>query len=490
MTDSRVFREGCGVSDVHTAVPARLAGAAHTPDATAEFARFIAGTRFEDIPADAIAATKRSVFDTIGVMLAGSGPHGTARRIVGMLERWGGAPESTVIGHAARLPAPHAAFANGAMAHQYDFDDTHDEAVAHPTANSLSAGLAVAEALGDCSGRELLRAIVLANDVSCRLGLAVKGSLYEYAWTRPPVIGIYGATSAAAALLKLEPQEIESAFGLTLHQTGNTLECLYATGSEVRGLRDGFSSRSGVTAAYMAQAGVRGDRSALEGRFGLFNAFFRGEYRREALVEQLGRRFEAARISIKPWPSARETHAALQAVLDLKAMHKLDADAVREVRLHVGRTNLEFCEPAAARRRPAGRMDALSSLPFAVAVALRHGNVPLSAYTDAAIADPVVLALADRVTWQVDEARSGDGTIEGATVEIETTAGAKHRHSVRHGTGHPDHPLTDEVVLRKFEGCGAMAHRPPSASAAEALWQAVQSLETMSVREFAQLLPR
>lgn len=183
--------------------PAATASA--QPDATADFARFLCQTRFEDLPPAVIAATKRSIFDTVGVMLAGSGPNGTARKIVGMLERWGGTPESTVIGHAVKLPAPSAAFANGAMAHQYDFDDTHDEAVAHPTANSLSAALVVAEARGDVSGKEFLRAIALANDVSCRLGLAVIGSLYEYPWTRPPIIGIYGATSAASVLLGLAP---------------------------------------------------------------------------------------------------------------------------------------------------------------------------------------------------------------------------------------------------------------------------------------------
>ena len=142
--------------------PAPGAATSAQPDAAADFAKFLCETRYEDIPAAAIAATKRSIFDTVGVMLAGSGPNGTARKIVGMLERWGGTPESTVIGHAAKLPAPHAAFANGSMAHQYDFDDTHDEAVAHPTANSLSAGLAVAEpanrsfgihAIGFCTKR-------------------------------------------------------------------------------------------------------------------------------------------------------------------------------------------------------------------------------------------------------------------------------------------------------------------------------------------------
>src|SRR5690606_37243833 len=116
--------------------------------------------------------------------------------------------------------------------------------------NTLSAALAVGESLQACEGSEQLRAIAIANDLTCRLGLAIEGSLYEYPWTRPPIIGIWGATAAASMMLDLDENAIRSAFGLTLHQTANTLECLYSPNSEVRGLRDGFSTRNGVTAAY------------------------------------------------------------------------------------------------------------------------------------------------------------------------------------------------------------------------------------------------
>ena len=424
------------------------------------YAAYLSDTPVDALPKDVIEATKRSIFDTLGVMLAGSGPDAAAHRLVAEVARWGGVPEASVIGHPMRLPAVHAGFVNGAMAHQYDFDDTHDAAVAHPTANTLAAGLAVAESLGNVSGAELIRAIALGNDIVCRLGLAIRGSLYDYPWTRPPIIGIWGATAAASVLLKLEPEEIESAFGLTLHQTGNTLECLYATGSEVRGLRDGFSVRNGITAALMARAGIKGDATAIEGRFGLFQAFFRGEYDPNVLTDDLGSRFEGARVSIKPWPSARETHATIRCVIELHDMHALEAETVDNVHLYVGRTNLEFCEPAEARRKPVGRMDALSSLPFAVAVALVHGSVPLSAYTSAALRAPAVLDLARRVTWEVDDERSEDGTIEGAKVTVRLRDGRTFTHSVRHGLGHPDHPLSEAVVVQKFRDCARMATRP------------------------------
>jgi 2-methylcitrate dehydratase PrpD len=354
----------------------------------------------------------------------------------------------------------------------------------------LSAALAVAQAQPEASGRALLRAIVLGNDLTCRLGLAIQGSLYEYAWTRPPIIGIWGATAAACAVMDLSEDEIRSAFGFTLHQTANTLECLYAAGSEVRGLRDGFSARNGVTAASMAKAGIRGDRSSLEGRFGLFNAYFRGEYDRERLLHKLGTHFESDRVSIKPWPSARETHAAIQTILELRERHQVSPEQVRSIRLFVGKTNLEFCEPAQRRQRPAARMDALSSLPYAVAVAMQHGSVPLQAYTAQGLRDERVLAMAKRVSWEVDESRSADGTIEGATAELELTDGARHRHTVRHGLGHPDTPLPDDIVLRKFVGCASMAHRPVDEAQARRLWDLVARLETLSVAEFATAIPR
>ena len=463
--------------------------AAQTPDATSVYAAYLRDIRFADLPQHVVAATKRSIFDTLGVMLAGSGPETAANRLVREVARWGGTPEASVIGHPLRLPAVHAGFVNGAMAHQYDFDDTHDAAVAHPTANTLAAGLAVAQSIGNVSGAELIRAIALGSDIVCRLGLAIQGSLYEYPWTRPPIIGIWGATATASALLQLPSDAIESAFGFTLHQTGNTLECLYAAGSEVRGLRDGFSVRNGITAALMARAGIRGDRTALEGRFGLFHAFFRGEYDRSALVDELGSRFEGASVSIKPWPSARETHATIRCVLELKANHGVSAEAIDDVHLFVGRTNLEFCEPADARRKPAAKMDALSSLPFAVAVALHHGGVPLSAYTSEALTDPAILALARRVTWEVDDERSRDGSIEGARVVITLADGRKISHSVRHGLGHPDDPLPEEAVVRKFRDCARMATRPPGDEAIDRLHRVVQDLEHRSVEDLAAALP-
>lgn len=457
------------------------------PDASGVFAKFATQTRFEDFPAKVIANTKRSIFDTVGVMLAGGGPDAQAHRIAQMLAAWGGAPTGTVIGHDMKLPAPHAAFANAAMAHQYDFDDVHDEAVAHPTSSSFSGALAAAQEMPGATGRELLASVLVGNEVVCRVGLAIKGALYDYVWIWPAVVAIWGATTASARVMGLTADQLQSAYGLTLHQTGTTLQCHHGPGSDVRGFRDGFGARNGVTAAYMARAGLRGDPEAFEGKYGFYGAFFKGEYDRERLLAGLGQHYAAERISIKAWASARETHATLQALLELRERHGIDPAAIERVVMRVGETNMRFCEPGAARRRPTVRMDALCALPFCASVALIHGGVPLGAFSENGMRDERVLALAERIAWQADEALS-HGTVEGGDVEISLRNGQTFRHQVRHGMGHPDFPVSDELLVRKFIDCAALATCSVSESQVREFWEMVQKLEDISVAEFSAAL--
>lgn len=460
-------------------------------DAASIYAQHITTVKYADLPASVISSTKRSILDTLAVMLAGSGSD-TARVIVKMLESWGGYPRSSILGYGIKLPACSAAFANGVLAHQFDFDNTHDKAVTHPTANSIPAALAVAEAKRGCKGTDLILAIALADDITCRLGLAINGNLFDYPFARPPLLGNFGAAVAAASILALSPQQVEWTFGLTLHQIGNTLEQTLgdasAHDSDVRGLRDGFVARNGVTAALMAREGVRGDISSLEGRFGLFNAYFRGEYSRNQLLDDLGKRFEGENVSIKPWPSVRGTHATIQAVIELMERNDLRAEAVQEVQLSVGKTTLEFCEPGEMRRRPNRRMVALNSLPYSVAVAICYGRIPLSAYSESGLNEERVLECAQRVTWVLNSEMSNGGTIEGGHVRIRLHNGTILQNSAPPGLGHPSSPISDAFFRQKLFDCAALASIPPSRREMDNFIATVDRLESSTVEDLIDAL--
>ena len=143
-----------------------------TDDAAWPLAHYVCRTVYTDLPRSAIQSARRDILDTFGCMLGGSGSPGIEElwRVMG---RWGGLEESRVLLRAARLPAPQAALLNASMGHALDFDDTLDTGGSiHPGVSVLAAVLAGADSIGGVSGRDVLLAVALGLDVSCRIALA------------------------------------------------------------------------------------------------------------------------------------------------------------------------------------------------------------------------------------------------------------------------------------------------------------------------------
>ncbi|MGH2793881.1 MAG: MmgE/PrpD family protein, partial [Actinomycetota bacterium] len=161
--------------------------------ASETLAAFCTELRFGSIPAETQHAAKRHILDTIGVALAASS-NGVASPIVDAVRAWAGAREASVIGHDYGAPAPHAALANGTLAHALDFDDTHVESVVHPSAFVVPAALAVAEESG-ADGRMLLTACVAGYEVSTRIGAAAPGWFHARGLHTTGVAGPFGAAA-------------------------------------------------------------------------------------------------------------------------------------------------------------------------------------------------------------------------------------------------------------------------------------------------------
>ena len=448
------------------------------PDAALAIAAHLARTRFEDFPATTVEAAKASILDTLGCILAGT-PCGDVIAIRKLAAGWGGQASSTLIGSGGmRLPAASAVLVNGSAIHQFDFDDTHDRAVMHPSSASLTPALALAEAAGGASGKDIITAVALGNDLSSRVGLALHGRMWDHPWFRAPVIGIFGATAAAAKIMGATVEQHLNALGLTLPQVSGTWASLHHKGSSVRSIRDGLTYRNGVLAAELAMAGIRGDREVFDGPYGFYQAFFRGDYSRDTLLDGLGQRYETERISLKPWPCIRHLHTALTAVMELTARHNLAFDDIREVLLHVGQVSLDRCRPVALGSVPENHIDLAGNMHFAVAAAIRHRGIPLALYHETALADDVILNAMPKVRYIYDASLNGH-TFEAARVEI-TTAGGQH-YSARCDValGHPDHPMTLDQRIAKFVDCAAAALTPVTKPQALQIVDAVARLERL-----------
>ena len=283
------------------------------------------------------------------------------------------------------------------LCHGLDFDDTHADSICHVGVVVSPAAIAVAEAAGS-NGRELLLALVAGSEIITRIGAAAVPGYMVRGFHPTSVSGVFGAAVAAARLRGLRPLEIRSALGLAGSMSAGLFAYL-GDGSETKPVHAGWAAHGGILAAELAAAGGEGPAAVFEDRFGFFAAYYDGDA--GALVAQvsdLGRRWETPRIAFKPYPACHFVHSCLDAAASLRARHSLAADDVERITVAVPDPGIPLVlEPSDAKRDPRTEYDAKFSLQYSIAALLVHGRVGVETYTEQAIRDPAVLALAARV---------------------------------------------------------------------------------------------
>ena len=438
-------------------------------------AQHIADISYGDIPTSAIDVTKKSLLDGLGTILAGGGLGEGCQQFVNLALAAGGKPESRIIGFNAKVPAYMAAFANGSMSHAIDCEDTHEGALVHPNAATIPAALAVAESIGNTSGKEFIAALTLGSDIVCRLGLALKEDPIKYGWYMPPILGAYGAATAAGKLLGLSPEQILDAFSLCLCQTTCTAELTHSSRSIVRAIRDAFSAKAGVLSSQLAAKGIIGFEQPVGGEAGLFRLYAREDYDLAVLTNGLGNYFEGSNVSFKPWPSCRGTHPFIEESLQVLNRHSMKPGNIEGIKLVMSPSSMYevLCEPLARKRKPVTAIDAKFSIPFTVAIALVYGEVTLKHFTPQALLDSKVLETAQKITYEVDtklEAIPG-------YLQISTEQGKINSDRVKIAYGHPKNPISEEALIAKFMDCTTYAATQISEKDLNKLVQLILHLE-------------
>ncbi|HTM96224.1 MAG TPA: MmgE/PrpD family protein [Croceibacterium sp.] len=437
----------------------------------------IAQFETDALPPSAALAAKRVLLDAAGVTMAASGLAPEVQPFIA-LARQSGAGPATILGTGFTASAQMAAFANGAMAHALDFEDTFDLAPGHPNASLAPALIALAQADGPIDGRRFLAALALGGDLSCRIGLSVGHPLENGGWYPPPIVAAFGAAAGAARLLGLDAAGVRDALSLMLCQVTMPGEIKHSARTQLRAVREAFPAQAAVNAALLARAGVAGFEQPLEGREGFYALFARGMFSTEVLLDRLGDRFWIEELTFKPWPTCRGTHACLELALRLRNDHAIDPSAV--ARIVVGHDDAQrmLVDPPARKRAPQTLIDAKFSIPFVTALALVRGRVGLDDFTSATLEDPAILALADKVEAEFRGSEAWQRGAGGA-LRIELHGGQAFEASIGRACGAPERPLTDEQRVQKFVECTAKASRPQPAAAARAMADAILNLDQL-----------
>jgi len=417
----------------------------HRSGVTQRVARFVVGTRWDDIPSPVRHQAKRSLMNFFAVALAGcrTGPVEIALR---SLAEFSGGKQATIVGRTERIDALSAAFLNAAGANVHDFCDTHLRTVIHPTAPVAPALLALAE-LRQMSGPDLLLAFILGNEVQARIGLAVSPSHYSRGWHITSTCGVFGAASGAGKLLGLDERQMVWALGTAATQAAGLCECL---GTAAKSASVGNAARNGLWSALLAEKGFDGPPEPLAGVQGYYNAI--AETPDLSLVtDGLGEDWEIMATSYKPYPCGFVIHPVLDCVLDWWRDHP-----AAEVARVVVRGNPLLSDRTDRPDVSTGR-ESQVSVQHAVAAALATGQAGLDEFTDARVRDPNVLALRGKVEVIRDPAFS---TIA-AAVDITTADGTIYEISQSAARGSDVNPMSDrdlEDKLRKVAAGWELRH--------------------------------
>jgi 2-methylcitrate dehydratase PrpD len=445
------------------------------PDLVHLFAAHVADAKYDDLTMEARQAAKKSILDTLGVILAASGMEPAVRGVVDIVKESGGAPQCTVLGFGGKAPAVMAALANGAMAHCLDYDDQTPWGQ-HCASSIIPAVFAVAERQGGVSGKDLIAAVAAGQDIFARLRCNVD---WKKDWNLSTVLAVFAATAAAGRVMGLSASRIAHAMGIATMQSSGIMEMVAGRGSELRGLYAGFSAKGAVLAALMAEKGITGIDRAFEGQYGFMNTYFGGGFNREAIVKDLGRDFLGSGTLFKRWPCVGTAHSHMKAAIDIVGENNLHNNDISEIRLHVGDYHNLMCQPLTERSAPRTLADAKFSLPFLVAIAIVRRGMNISDFSEVGLRDVDVLSVARKISLVSDASLDWKLNLPPGRVEILTLDG---RRWMREGSavpGNADNPMSWTDVSTKFCECATVAARPISDKIIASVIDLAEKLESL-----------
>ena len=415
----------------NTQVPADTAA----PPITAILARFVAGHPSRGWSEAVEHEAHRTFYNWLGCAI-GAARHEAGEAALAASQLLQPAPQASVLGRAEKLDMAGAALVNGITSHTFDFDDTHLKTIIHPAGPVASAVLALAEHMG-ASGRDVLDALVLGVDVSCRVGNVMYPDHYDRGWHITGSTGMLGAAAGCARLLRLHEHQSAMALGIAASQPVGLREQF---GTMTKPFHPGAAARAGLMSALLASRGFTASPRALEAPRGLVQVVS-DKHAWDEVTHELGQRFEISFNTYKPFACGIVIHPSIDACAQLRGQG-ITPGQVQRIELRVHPLVLELT----GKKEPKDGLQGKFSVYHGCAVGLIYGHAGEEEFSDAVVTDPKVVALRNKVQATVDDAIREDAVhatavlLDGRRVEVR----------VDHAIGSLQNPLSDAQLQAKF----------------------------------------
>jgi 2-methylcitrate dehydratase PrpD len=438
-----------------------VAADTNAPPITRILAEFVAGHPSGRFSASVEHEAHRTFYNWVGCAI-GASRHDAAAAALSAVQMLEPAPQATVLGRSEKVDMASAALVNGITSHTFDFDDTHLKTIIHPAGPVASAVLALAERNGN-GGRDVIDALVLGIDVSCRIGNVMYPDHYDRGWHITGSTGMLGAAAGCARLLRLDAQQTQAALGIAASQPVGFREQF---GTMTKPFHPGGAARAGLLSALLASRGFTASPRALEAPRGFVQVVSDKRAWHEA-TDELGERFEISFNTYKPFACGIVIHPSIDACVQLRGQG-ITPDQVEKIELRVHSLVLELT----GKKAPKDGLQGKFSVYHGCAVGLLHGRAGEDEFSDAMVNDPQVVSLRDKVQATVDDSIPEEAAIvtarlrDGRSVEVR----------VDHAIGSLHNPLSDAQIEAKFGALVTPVLGEARSRAITGHWRALASL--------------
>lgn len=421
---------------------------------------FIHELSWADLPPVIQQQARRCLLDTIGAALGGRKTAVSAIIYDYAATVYGGGG-AHLWWDGRTVSPPGAALAHAMTIDSLDIHDGHPLTKGHAGAAVVPALFAFLNDDQPVTGQEFLTRLVIGYEVALRAGITLHATACDYhtsgAWNA------LGCAAVGARALGLNREQTRHALGIAEYYgpRSQMMRCIDHPTMVKDG--SGWGAMTGVSAALLAQKGFTGAPAVTV------------EYPEAAPFWQtLATEWEILGQYVKPHAVCRWAQPAIEAVVALQQVHHLAVETIEQVIVRTFHQAVRL-----NMRRPQDSDQAQYSLPFPVAAALVYGKLGGSELTGAALVDPAVLALVDKVVLIEDDTFNAHFPARRfAEVTIITNEGRSYHSPATEARWNSTDPPADEALLTKFRWLATALLSPTVvAELEEALWNCAEATD-------------
>ncbi|TQV68010.1 MmgE/PrpD family protein [Exilibacterium tricleocarpae] len=352
---------------------------------------------------------------------------------------------STIVYYGKRTTPELAAFSNSTFGHGQDYDDTCLKVQTHPSAVVLPVALAIGEEV-KAKGYEVFKAYIAGLEIVLRIAHSVSPGCLQRGHHTPQACGPYGAAVTAGLLLELTEDQLVNAMGIAGSFSGGLIEYTQSGGS-VKRIHTAIPTTAGIRAAYLAQMGLTGPETVLDGKKG-FCAVYSDTSDVSRLLSKIGEKFIIDYVATKKYNCCYFIHAPMEATLELVKKHSIDLGDIVEIAVGTSHHGVVHVGKIV---EPHDELGAQFSVQFSTAMALLKEIPGIHSYTPEILYDLNILNLARRFRIYEDVTCSQEYPENwGAVVTIRTDKKIEYTKRVRFAKGTPENPMNQEELVSKF----------------------------------------